>query len=640
MLNKKLLGSVSSLPQDDNFENVTLLLNGDGTNGAQNNTFLDSSTNNFTITRNGNTTQGSFSPYGSNWGNFFDGNGDYLAMPSNSAFAFGTGDFTIEMFVYHTTLSGQQTYYSDTFGDTAGVYFYKDSSNYVGVYYSSQIATSSTAIVGNQWNHIAVSRLSGTLKIFLNGTEVASVANSTDLTNTNANIGGVSGGSDWMSGYISNVRVLKGTGYSSITVPTAPLTAITNTSLLTCQSNRFIDNSTNAFAITVNGNTSVQRFSPFNPTAPYSTSVIGGSGYFDGSGDYLNTSATQVIPTGSFTVECWAYVTGSGADQKFVAQGTSGSAGRFSLGIEGGNWFVQIAGDLIQTGTPVKNQWNYVAVTYNGSTITLYVNGSSIGTVSSSANAQNTTLTIGQDWNSYTTTGYIASVRVSNTVRTVTTIPTAPFTSDGNTTFLGNMTNAGIPDLAMQNNLETVGNAQVSTSVKKYGTGSISFDGTADYLVTRNIAGTQLQTGDFTIECWAYFNSVSNGTILDKRAGDTRGILIYFGSSGTLSLAAGDSNSSAWEVRFDKSSLTTGVWYHVAFVRSGNNFYGFIDGTQISASQSSSMTIDDTGANYFIGTLSGGSEQLNAYIDDMRITKGVARYTANFTPPTKALETF
>jgi hypothetical protein len=66
---------------DPNFNQTTLLLHGDGTNGAQNNTFLDSSTNTFTITRNGNTTQGTFSPFSlpnGEWSNYFDGSGDYL----------------------------------------------------------------------------------------------------------------------------------------------------------------------------------------------------------------------------------------------------------------------------------------------------------------------------------------------------------------------------------------------------------------------------------------------------------------------------------------------------------------------------------------------------------------------------------
>ena len=65
-------------PTDPYFENVTLLLHGDGTNGGQNNTFIDGSSNNYTITRNGNTTQGSFNPYGTFWSNYFDGSGDYL----------------------------------------------------------------------------------------------------------------------------------------------------------------------------------------------------------------------------------------------------------------------------------------------------------------------------------------------------------------------------------------------------------------------------------------------------------------------------------------------------------------------------------------------------------------------------------
>ena len=72
-------------PNDPYFQYVTSLLHGDGTNGGQNNTFLDSSSNAFSITRNGNTTQGSFSPYGSNWSTYYGGS-DYFTLPQNSAF--------------------------------------------------------------------------------------------------------------------------------------------------------------------------------------------------------------------------------------------------------------------------------------------------------------------------------------------------------------------------------------------------------------------------------------------------------------------------------------------------------------------------------------------------------------------------
>ena len=82
-----------SLPPDAQFNYVTTLLQGDGTNGAQNNTFLDSSTNNFTITRNGNTTQGTFTPYGSNWSNYFGTTTSNLKFASSASFAIGTGNF-------------------------------------------------------------------------------------------------------------------------------------------------------------------------------------------------------------------------------------------------------------------------------------------------------------------------------------------------------------------------------------------------------------------------------------------------------------------------------------------------------------------------------------------------------------------
>jgi len=88
---------------DEDFANTVLLLHGDGTNGAQNNTFLDSSSNNFTITRNGNTTQGTFSPFSKpdgRWGNYFDGTGEYLSAASNAAFSIGSSSFSIEAWIY------------------------------------------------------------------------------------------------------------------------------------------------------------------------------------------------------------------------------------------------------------------------------------------------------------------------------------------------------------------------------------------------------------------------------------------------------------------------------------------------------------------------------------------------------------
>ena len=86
--------SSAAAVNDPYFMYNSLLLPGNGTNLAQNNTFLDGSTNNFTITRAGNTTQGTFSPYGPNWSNYFGGSGNSLNYPSASQYAIGTGNFT------------------------------------------------------------------------------------------------------------------------------------------------------------------------------------------------------------------------------------------------------------------------------------------------------------------------------------------------------------------------------------------------------------------------------------------------------------------------------------------------------------------------------------------------------------------
>jgi hypothetical protein len=663
MLNKKLLGSVSSPPSDDNFENVALLLNGDGTNGAQNNTFIDSSTNNFTITRNGNTTQGSFSPYGNLWSNYFDGNGDWLSASSNAAFAVGTGDFAVEAWIYPQSY-GTFAYVLGV-AASGGLVFSKEGSNFVvrayGVGDQLQHATLPAL---NTWTHVAASRSGTTLRLFYNGTQVASTTNSYNFAQGNLYVGNEDTNTAPWNGYISNLRLVKGSAVytSAFTPSTTPLTAITNTSLLTCQSNRFVDNSSNNFALATNGTPSVQRFSPFEPTAPYSTSVIGGSGYFDGSGDYLSIARNSAFtPTGDFTYELWVYPTATPESVHGAWLGGLGESGDGSQL----SWTLKILNNLtltfyirssnidhLTTATVRLNQWNYIAVSRQGTgsnNVLITLNGQNQTYSDAGSLVGNGTpkFTIGADDNGDEAllTGWVSGARfINGTGYTSIPIPTTPPTAITNTALLANFTNAGITDLAMQNNLETVGNAQVSTSVKKYGTGSLAFDGTGDYLVPNapsSNVNLAFGSGDFTLEFWVYFNSGLGSDIVlyDGRPLSTNGAYatLYVNSSSQLSYVVSSSDRIT-----ASSTFSTSTWYHIAVARSGTSTKMFVNGTQVGSTYTDSTNYLAVARRPVIG-INGFNETaapLNGYIDDLRITRGLARYTAAFTPPASALPTF
>lgn len=664
----------NAAPSDPYFYDVSLLLTGDGTNGAQNNTFLDSSTNNFTITRNGNTTQGTFSPYGNLWSNYFASSGSsYLSAGSGSStLAFGTGDFTIEgWFFATTTTTGWQPFVSvgtNSAGqlirlnqsvNNSGQYgfLYPNSTNNGDVY-----VYSGSAFPTNQWVHLALVRNGTNLTLYTNGTQAAQATGvGFNFTNTSgALIGyGAYAGDGYYNGYISNFRIVKGTALytSNFTPSTTPLTAVSGTSLLTCQSNRFIDNSSNNFTLTVNGNTSVQRFSPFNPTAPYSAATIGGSGYFDGTGDSLTFSGGVTnVGTGDFCLELWTCFTGSYGTYTTIWDSRTTAGGYtdgFALVLDtNGDLCISLTVLDLNTSTPIaQNQWQHICVTRQSGTIRLFANGVLAGTLSNSSNFTSTTNRIGQNWNNtYYYTGYVSNLRAvkssvpaayqtsSTTVgATIFTPPTAPLTAITNTSLLCNFTNAGIPDAAMMNDLETVGNAQVSTSVKKYGTGSLYFDGSGDFLYSPSSNANGLGTGDFTIEFWLYYLG-GNGYVcfLNNFGSGGTNTYIYYGlQSGTLHPWIWSDTS----VLEGSTNITNSTWQHHAVVRKNGTVTIYLDGTSIGSAtwtadlgQTRPLVIGAAGTN--------GAQPTYGYIDDLRITKGYARYTTNFTPPTAALPTF
>lgn len=644
--------STSTPATDTYFKYTSLLLSGNGTNNANNNTFVDSSTNNFTITRYGNTTQGSFSPYGDNWSNYFNGSTDYLSASTNAAFGFGTGDFTIEFWAYSTSTSRQD--WIDISDGTNRVLIYYTGSA-VTFYGNGVTAITGAALTTNTWVHYALVKSSGSTKLYVDGTQAGStyVTNQNYGTTSSVTIGKDSFGSTYITGHISNVRIVKGTAVytTNFTPSTSPLTAISGTSLLTCQSNRFIDNSTNAFTITPSGSPSIQRFSPFSPSAAYSTSTNGGSVYFDGTGDYLNVPANAVFaPTGDFSIMFWCYIspTASGYIHP-IGNYTANvpSDWMFEINMPSGSLYVYNSGGATQVNSSVTikaGQWAHFAMIRSGTTVTAYLNGVNIGTRTQTGTfgSASKVITIGGTGSAGDFLGYISDVTfVSGTAIYTSnfTPPSSPLTAVQNTSLLCNFTNAGIYDAAMMNDVETLSATKISTAESKFGGSSIYFDGAGDYLTIPSSANLNFGTADFTVECWAYFNILSNTPMIWHKNSANSG---WFFEAGTNTLYFGYGTASASQYyQLTGITLTTSIWYHLAVTRVGTTLSIFLNGIKYSSTVSGAGASADNSAPFTIGSFqqNSSSYDLDGYIDDLRITKGYARYTSNFTPPTAALET-
>jgi hypothetical protein len=639
----------TAIVQDTYFPYVPLLLETTSTNGQQNNTFLDSSSNTFTITRNGTPTQGSSTPYWPNgqWSVYFSSS--YLSVADSASLRFGASNFTIEAWVYRTASGATHTIACKGASTPTGWVLQISSADKLVFIDTSTSITGSTSLAANTWYYVAVVR-AGTgasqTTLYVNGVSDGTGTSATTFNQTDAmRIGTDRSAANNFAGYISNLR-LSNTNLTISSTPTTPLTASGSTIFLSCGYNRFVDGALNS-AITVGtGTPQVQAFQPFSPTAPYTTAAYGGSGYFNGSTDYLSSTITTVSPSIA-VFECWLYnlnldSTGTGnhyiqldgsQTNYLISNNTTGGVRFLGRNDSGTNIF-----DLISaTGVLKINQWQYVVGIRNATTASVYVDGARVATSSASVSTSTgTTLRIGTNLGTGRfLNGYISNVRIqSGTLPsgydpTFTTIavPTTPLAAVTGTLFLGNMTNAGIYDAAAQNNVITVGDAQASTTQYKWSPTSMKYDGTGDWLTAVDGPQLQLGTGDFTIEGWVYLsaNGIAYGIVSKGTA--TTGWSVNVTVLNKLQFSYTASNLTG------STSLSTGTWYYFAVVRSGSatgNLKLYLNGS-LEATSGGAVTDNFNQTNtLYVGADRIGSSALNGYLQDVRITK----YARTITTPT------
>jgi len=643
----------------------------------QGNNFADNSANNYTLIRNGTPSIQAFSPFvpayitPTTYSNWFDGTGDYLS--SSSANYTATGDFTVEAWFY--------TYSNPSFGGiistrnstgTNGFNINLDSSQKIRFFINNNDFPAGYVSYNlNQWYHVALVRSgsgSNNVTAYVNGISVGSVTNTASTVTSDLVLGRFYTELDnyYLNGVISNARFVNGTALytANFTPPNAPFpTGTTNQQLLTCQASTMIDSNTYTTAKTITANGNVRPVASPTPfpakvdtttlNSAYSTSLIGGSAYFDGSGDSLSLSSTSLnLGSSDFTIETWVYATtterdciiGSISDSAGLSAwmlmiNESGSPYRFYCRYNGGT----VLNYLVGSGNFPVNQWTHFAVTRNGANLRIFSNGVQVGTTNTSLSTfaidnASTNYYFGRTTDDTANfTGYLSGTRILVGTALYTqnfAPPLTPPTAITNTRLLTNFTNAGIFDNTAKNVLETVSTAQISTAQSKYGGSSMFFNGSGNALKAPYIPSMDFGTGDFTIECWVYTTNTSPGysqTVL-ARHGSTGGTIwiIQILNGGTSRIVLSGSVVCAG------TTVAANTWTHIAFTRSGTSLRAFnngvlfqtvTDSTSLSGTQILSVGAQSDVAESFIG-----------YIDDVRITKGVARYTTNFTPPTSQLQ--
>ena len=633
------------------------------TNGLANSTFIDRSTNAHTVTPAGTPVQTAFHPYLDNWGVEFDETGDYITEEASPSYGYGTSDFTIEFWMYLVGSSTRTVFSNLSSASGTQPHIYTTGTD-LKFFTAGSDRIASGSLNANQWYHVSLCRGSSSTRLFIDGAQAGSTYADTNNYGSSAPLGigtyhnPTPVNASTMSGYISNLRVIKGTALytTNFTPPTENLTAVAGTSLLTCQSNRFIDNSTNAHTITVTGNPEISAFNPFGQASEYAVGNNKGTVEFSGD-EYLSVPIDSSLQfgTGDFTIEFWLYFIsrdtyGSGLINNYSSY-TSGSLGIFAghYGSSSTRYQVYYNGlgvpNIVSTSNIIYNAWQHIALVRNSGTITLYINGVSEGTSSGATASLNG---VGSNWGigaaldnvtNFSTIGSMADLRIVKGTAVYTTNFTPPTAPVGNTnaSLYLPMDNAGIFDKTGNNTLTVTGSTATSTTQAKFATTSMYTAGN----VTTDNSVAHFRTNDFTIEGWFYLNSNSVGyqpLFANYGTADSQGFAVIIETTNRFAFYM--SNGSSWTyINHTATTPVANQWFHLSWVRNGSSITLYIDGSSIgSANISTNSTHDLTTGKFSVGYypyFPGGARSLNGYIENFQILKGVAKYTANFTVPNR-----
>lgn len=648
-----------------------------------NNSFTDQGVHGLTLSGSTTTSQGSVTPFRTSGFSYMLNGSSSVQIPTSTlSFNYYGKKTTFEFWVFpksfSTGNSGFTNIITSQLADVAasqvavGLHSPSGTAPATVTLYSATPngAVESTATVPlGQWSHVVVQvdvttpSTANEVIFYVNGVRSSAtlsfnnVAAATGMSSAPLSIGGNGYSSNYLNGYVSNVRIVQGSEYvysgDSLVPPTSQLSVIAGTVAL-ANNATFWDSASNT-TLNTTGAPVVSPFSPFSPVNPYNAGAPSKGVHISSTNkvEYPNHSSLN-FGSGDFTIEFWMYQKTSAANASVVCRG--GAIPGYILGMSSNSlafWcssnganYDMVGGTVI--GAFTLNSWHHVALSRVGTNIFAFINGQlkqtfNVGTAAIYDNGYATTLGYwtngGAAFNDFN--GIIQDLRITKGTGLYSSTfvpPTGKPTATASTSLLV-CQDGSVFDKSTNLHIPTIYGVPVPSSDDATPpTGSsLVFTGTAgSYLQLGGQSNFAFGTGDFTIEMWYFPYAISNQQLYSSQASGayTTAPDLWMNTSGKLNLQVG-SNGSIKQT----AALSPMTWYHIALVRRSNSTTIYINGIE-----SGSPAVDNN--NYIIPAnrpIIGGygystnSYPVNGMISDLRVVKGTAVYTGNFTPPTSKL---
>ncbi|EKE29485.1 MAG: laminin G [uncultured bacterium (gcode 4)] len=383
--------------------------------------------------------------------------------------------------------------------------------------------------------------------------------------------------------------------------------------------------------------------------------------YFNGTNSYLNlpNSSDFDMWTWDFSIDFWFNTTNVGADQTMLFMNWASSTYAsvlvkmtnrklLLLMSTSGAWWNQIStsSDLIQ------NQWYHVAVVRKTWTVALYLDGAQVGTASIASQLYLGGITYVWALNYWTVqqffNWYIDELRISKwTSRWFVpgfSLPTSPYNFDANDSLLMHFDGSwnSFADSTGKNTI-TAGSTATQTVSPKFGNWSLYFDWINSYLSSAGNSDFDFWSGSFTIDYWEYRTAVSTHSTVTNRRMNTSWIydwifrIWYVDLPWYLWHVTAIFDNGAWTPYnvVDMGTYELNAWNHFAVVRSWGNLYTFKN-WQLVSQIAVTFTLPSTTDSLLIWRMQNNGYYYNGYVDEFHISKWIAKWTSDFTPPTSS----